>query len=102
MQYEKHLLDVILSHSHYSYELGKGRDIKYDYESIEAHFVRKFVVEKPLLDLSKPNSIPVVVFKGDLFTKEMILKIKKTVSPQVRIYTYVCIILFPCYFALMV
>ena len=91
MQYEKQLLDVILSHSHYSFELGKGRDIKYDYKSIEAHLVRKFVVEKPLLDLSQRNSIPLVVFKGDIFTKEMVHKITKAVSPQVFIYVSVCV-----------
>lgn len=96
MQYEKQLLDVILSHSHYSFELGKGRDIKYDYKSIEAHLVRKFVVEKPLLDLSQRNSIPLVEFKGDIFTKEMVHKITKAVAPQVFIIHIMCALCYAC------
>ena len=86
MDYEVHLLPLILSHCHYSLTYGQGQEVKYDFAALEKHIVDRFIYGKPHIMLM----IPTVVFKEDRFTAATFGAIRRKVA-QVK-FTIVIVI----------
>ena len=80
MDYEVHLLPLILSHCHYSLTYGQGQEVKYDFAALEKHIVDRFIYGKPHIMLM----IPAVVFKEDRFTAATFGAIRRKVA-QVKL-----------------
>ena len=79
LDYENHLLSIVLSHCHYSLRHGKGQDVTYDYPALEKHLVDRFIHGKPLIQLE----IPQVVYRKDVYSVMTFANIRKKVKPQV-------------------
>ena len=57
LNYEHHLMPIILSHCQYSLKYGKGQDIEYDLPAIEKHLIDRFIHGKPCLVLEIPQVV---------------------------------------------
>lgn len=81
LDYENHIVSVVLSHCCYSLRVGEAHTVHYDYQAIEKHILDKFIHGKPriLADL------PQVVYRKDIYTIATLQAIRKNVSPQVRV-----------------
>ena len=79
LDYEHHLLSIVLSHCHYSLHHGKGQNVTYDYPALEKHLVDRFIHGKPLIQLE----IPQVLYRKDVYSAMTFANIRKKVKPQV-------------------
>ena len=79
LDYEQHLLSIVLSHCQYSLKLGKGCEIKYDHHALEKHILDRFIHGKPMI----LSDIPQVVYRKDIYTTVYFAAIRKKVHPQV-------------------
>ena len=79
LDYEHQLPSIILSHCHYSLKVGKGQDVKYDYQALEKHILNRFIHGKPLVLVD----IPQVVYRKDIYTTGTFAEVRKKVAPQV-------------------
>ena len=79
LNYESHIISVVLSHCHHSLEVGKGTDIHYDLQALEKKIVDKFVHGKPLIQF---ENAPRVVYRKDIHNVQMFMDVRTKV-PQV-------------------
>ena len=84
LDYEDQLPSIILSHCHYSLKVGKGQDVKYDYQALENHILNRFIHGKPMILLD----IPQVVYRKDIYTTGAFAEVRRKVAPQV--FGYFC------------
>ena len=47
LDYEQQLLSIVLSHCHYSLQVGQGQDVTYDLPALEKHILDRFIQGKP-------------------------------------------------------
>ena len=80
INFEQHLLHVVLSHCQYSLKTGFGTDVAYDLPALEKHIVDRFIHGKPEIDVN----IPVISFKADVVQTTGFAKVRKSI-PQVNI-----------------
>uniref|UniRef100_A0A1X7TWB5 RZ-type domain-containing protein n=1 Tax=Amphimedon queenslandica TaxID=400682 RepID=A0A1X7TWB5_AMPQE len=83
LSYEEEILSLVISHSRYSLEHGKGQNINYDLPGIERHLLDRFVLGKPIIQLE----IPQVVYRKDVYTAEAFANIRRNVYPQMQLST---------------
>jgi hypothetical protein len=81
LDYERHILSIVMSHCQYSLEHGKGQNITYDSMALEKHIIDRFIHGKPLIQLE----IPQVTYRKDVYTAQVFANIRKNVSPQVKL-----------------
>ena len=62
LNYESHIIPVVLNHCHHSLEVGKGTDIQYDLPALEKKIVDRFIHGKPLIQF---ENAPRVVYRKD-------------------------------------
>ena len=79
LNYESHIISVVLSHCHHSLEVGKGTDIQYDLQALEKKIVDKFIHGKPLIQF---ENAPRVVYRKDIHNVKMFMDVRAKV-PQV-------------------
>ena len=79
LNYESHIISVVLSHCHHSLEVGKGTDIQYDLQALEKKIVDKFIHGKPLIQF---ENAPRVVYRKDIHNVQMFMDVRTKV-PQV-------------------
>ena len=91
LNYESHIISVVLSHCHHSLEVGKGTDIQYDLQALEKKIVDRFIQGKPLIQF---ENAPRVVYRKDVHDVQKFMYVRKKV-PQVRnsIASYILILL---------
>ena len=91
LNYEHHLMPIVLSHCQYSLKYGQGQNVKYDLPALEKHLIDRFVHGKPFLQLE----IPQVVYRKDIYTATSLANIRTKVKPQVLMVVRLsCIMLF--------
>ena len=61
IDYEQQLISVVLSHCHYSLQVGHGQDVTYDLPALEKHIFDRFIQGKPKII---PEMIDVSYTKG--------------------------------------
>lgn len=93
INFEQHLLHVVLSHCQYSLKTGFGADVAYDFPALEKHIVDRFIHGKPEIDVN----IPVISFKTDIVQTTGFAKVRKSI-PQVNSNMHLFILTFG-YFA---
>ena len=76
IDYEKHLMNVVLTHCKYSLKIGFGDDVTYDFVSLEKHILDRFVHGKPLID----TDIPLLSYKSDVLRTAIFSKVRKAVQ----------------------
>lgn len=79
LDYEHHLLSIVLSQCQFSLKHGQGQDISYNLAALEKDIVDRFIHGKPYLILE----IPQVVYRKGVYTAASFVNIRKKVSPQV-------------------
>ena len=80
LNYESHIISVVLSHCHHSLEVGKGTDIQYDLQALEKKIVDRFIHGKPLIQF---EDAPRVVYRKDMHDVQKFMDVQQKVS-QVR------------------
>ena len=80
LNYESHIISVVLSHCHHSLEVGKGTDIQYDLQALEKKIVDRFIQGKPLIRF---ENAPRVVYRKDVHDVQKFMDVRQKV-PQVR------------------
>ena len=80
INFEQHLLHVVLSHCQYSLKTGFGTNVVYDFPALEKHLVDQFIHGKPEIDVN----IPFISFKSDVVQTTGFAKVRMKI-PQVNI-----------------
>ena len=79
LDYEQHLLSLVLSHCHYSLKLGEGQNVRYDHGALEKSLLDRFIHGKPVI----LTDIPQAVYLKDICTAPTFAAVRKMVYPQV-------------------
>ena len=87
LNYESHIISVVLSHCYHSLEVGKGTDIQYDLKALEKKIVDRFIQGKPLIQF---ENAPRVVYRKDEHDVQKFMDVRQKV-PQVRILYFAMI-----------
>jgi len=93
ISYENKLLPLILTHTGYSLEYGRGTEVTYDPEAIEKDLFDKFIFGKPLIMLDK---MPIVVLSNDsTFYGSVAAKVPQvnTTAIHLNLFAYLCKVL---------
>ena len=80
LNYESHIISVVLSHCHHSLEVGKGTDVQYDLQALEKKIVDRFIQGKPFIQF---ENAPRVVYRKDVHDVQKFMYVRQKV-PQVR------------------
>ena len=77
LNYESHIISVVLTHCHHSLEVGKGTDIEYDLQALEKKIVDKFIHGKPSIQF---ENAPRVVYRKDIHNVQMFMDIRAKIA----------------------
>ena len=77
LNYESHIISVVLNHCHHSLEVGKGTDIQYDFQALEKKIVDRFIQGKPLIQF---ENAPRVVYRKDMHDVQKFMDVRQKVS----------------------
>lgn len=80
VDYEQHIIPVVLSHCTYSLKLGEAHNVQYDHNALEKHILDKFIHGKPIILADNLQ----VVYRTDVYTTVTFDAVRKKVTPQVR------------------
>ena len=72
-------MSIILTHCHYSLEVGEAHEVNFDFPALEKHILDRFIHGKPQILLQ----IPQVCYKKDVCTAETFTAVRQKVVPQV-------------------
>ena len=92
LNYESHIISVVLSHCHHSLEVGKGTDVQYDFRALEKKIVERFIQGKPLIQF---ENAPRVMYRKDVHNVQKFMDVRQKV-PQVRNSTYFVLHTYKC------
>lgn len=80
VDYEQHIISVVLSHCTYSLKLGEAHNVQYDHKALEKHILDKFIRGKPIILADNLQ----VVYRTDVYTTLTFEAVRKKVTPQVK------------------
>ena len=79
LDYQRYLQSILLSHCHYSLEVGSEHNVAYDLAALENDILNRFIHGKPKILVD----IPHVSYQKDVYTAATFSAVRKKIAKQV-------------------
>ncbi|XP_053396355.1 E3 ubiquitin-protein ligase rnf213-alpha-like [Mercenaria mercenaria] len=78
------ILPLVLANCHYSFEMGKGTKIEYDFTGLERQLMDRFLFSKSKIDVGRVLKIDMMVYRTEITDASVFKKLEEKI-PQVAL-----------------